>query len=516
MSLDPASSIAGIISLAGLLGQSVSFLYQFCSNLKHLGDEVESTVHSIEKLRSLLQHIEKILSDDTARNLQPSGLLDDLEESIKMCAKDLETWFQAMETLSLIEGRSFKKCVRNLKAVADNGKFPKLRLRLAAHQQHFSTQLGLMNVNIGMGNARLQNIVHTTTSSMQLNQATFQRDTSDRLEAIYASVHGLQTLNAITMSNIDMSLRDLRRESAFQRAETVISLKSVEARCLTLEAKLASSIARTRRLRRSIPVNSSRRKATKSFGGAVGDEVVTYDQTTLRDELKPGHYLVQVVLLCLSPREQTRHPSKLLQEFLAIEDSAYERRDLSSKLAMAQQVQGLRLVSWLLQGNRSLPYRRYLAGQCTTSVLVRIRNMLSTYCIDQANYMMASGSIGDAIIGFIYRHPRGWMLDGVTSEPLSYQPMSYERMDYIWNEAPLSVRKSLQASYFAQVCLPRTIELQWQYALVRLQTYLSSRCTDIHQFAWDIAEGIGADLQYLRLQYDYKELSEVQVTLHLL
>lgn len=146
MSLDPASSIAGIISLAGLLVQSVTFLYRFCSNLKHIADEVESTVHSIERFQSLLQHIEQILGDGNIIDLQSPSLLNDLAGTIKVCAKDLEIWLQAMEIFHQVEGRSFKKVVRHLKAAADDGRFPKMRIRLAAHQQQLSAHLSVINV----------------------------------------------------------------------------------------------------------------------------------------------------------------------------------------------------------------------------------------------------------------------------------------------------------------------------------------------------------------------------------
>lgn len=162
------------------------------------------------------------------------------------------------------------------------------------------------------------------------------------------------------------------------------ALKSVEARCSAIETKLDYSIFKTRRSRGMAAWRSIRRKATKSGGMMLENGAVARDdKTNAHEQLEPGHYVVQVVLLCLAHPE---HPGKASQDLLAIEDSAYERRDISWKLSMAQQVQSLRLITWLLQGNRSIAYRGLTAGQRRASIMVRNANLVSTYFFDQKSH----------------------------------------------------------------------------------------------------------------------------------
>ena len=143
--MDPASSVAGLIGLAGLLIKSASFLYRFCSSFKQVAEEVSSLVRSIENLQALLRYIEEILRQDAARGLQSTQFIAEWKERIEECERDLRTWLQAIQLFQSGDPKVFRKCVRNLKAAADEGRFRKMRLRLSAHYEHLSLHLDILN-----------------------------------------------------------------------------------------------------------------------------------------------------------------------------------------------------------------------------------------------------------------------------------------------------------------------------------------------------------------------------------
>ena len=143
--MDPASSVAGLISLAGLLVQSASFLYRFCSNLRQVAEEVGLLIRTIEDLQALLRHIEEILRHDIVKTLPLLHFSVGLDQRVQDCEKDLEAWRQAMQDFQIGERRSLKKCIRSLKAAADEGQFQKIRLRLVMHYEHLSSQLSILN-----------------------------------------------------------------------------------------------------------------------------------------------------------------------------------------------------------------------------------------------------------------------------------------------------------------------------------------------------------------------------------
>ena len=145
MSLDPASSVAGLIGVAGLFIQTASYLYKFCSHLKQVKDEVESIVKEMEELRTILPHIGSIIDDESTRACQSEDLIHELGKGISACKCDLQLWIESMQKLQSQDGKTWKKCVRHVKAAFDEGHFTKLRLRLAWHQRNLTMHLGVLN-----------------------------------------------------------------------------------------------------------------------------------------------------------------------------------------------------------------------------------------------------------------------------------------------------------------------------------------------------------------------------------
>ena len=144
--MDGASSIAGLVSLAGLVLESAGFLYKFCSTYKKLAGEVKSVIQDVTRLQDLLKHIERVNSDALVINSQDPRALIELEKDIKACEIDLMMWLQALQELQQSSNTSSKKITMSLKAVANGGKFSEMRAKIASHRQQLELQLSHMNV----------------------------------------------------------------------------------------------------------------------------------------------------------------------------------------------------------------------------------------------------------------------------------------------------------------------------------------------------------------------------------
>ncbi|PMD34575.1 hypothetical protein L207DRAFT_533896 [Hyaloscypha variabilis F] len=57
IALELASSIAGLIGLAGLFVQSASTLYTFCLAIPRVGAEVESVIEEVQRLENVLKSL---------------------------------------------------------------------------------------------------------------------------------------------------------------------------------------------------------------------------------------------------------------------------------------------------------------------------------------------------------------------------------------------------------------------------------------------------------------------------
>lgn len=143
--MDPASSVAGLISLAGLVIQSAISLHQYCHKYKTLSDQIGSLIQDLGLLQDVLQTIGRINSDTVIRSsLHPKALLD-FEINIITCEKDLNMWLQALLELKQRDGRPLKQIAENLKTAANDGQFSQIRAKIASHRQQLGVQLSLIN-----------------------------------------------------------------------------------------------------------------------------------------------------------------------------------------------------------------------------------------------------------------------------------------------------------------------------------------------------------------------------------
>jgi hypothetical protein len=144
MALELASSLAGLVGLAGLFVQSASSLYIFCRNVPKVDVEVKSVIEEIQRLEDLLKLLENVIGQNFSSDASRAIKL--LEKEIAQCTADLQVWLVTMKELEGKHGKKMGNFVKTLKSAADNGRFDHIRLRLSSYREQFAALIGLLGM----------------------------------------------------------------------------------------------------------------------------------------------------------------------------------------------------------------------------------------------------------------------------------------------------------------------------------------------------------------------------------
>lgn len=146
--MDVASSVAGLIGLAGLAVQSATSLYTFCRKIPRVASEVEAVIDEVRCLNQTLESIQQLVSDRGMQKAssRTNNVIVKLEEEIIRCTKDLEAWNTCMAALKMEDGKWAKNVVKRLKLAADGGKFSEMRLKIASHREQLVLLVELLTV----------------------------------------------------------------------------------------------------------------------------------------------------------------------------------------------------------------------------------------------------------------------------------------------------------------------------------------------------------------------------------
>jgi hypothetical protein len=146
--MDLASSVAGLIGLAGLAVNSASTLYTFCRKIPRVAGEVEAILDEIQRLSKTLESIQHVVGDRGTQkaSARTSDLVVKLQEEITRCTADLETWTSSMAALEMEDGKWAKNSVKRLKLAADAGRFSETRLKISSHRDQLALLVELLTV----------------------------------------------------------------------------------------------------------------------------------------------------------------------------------------------------------------------------------------------------------------------------------------------------------------------------------------------------------------------------------
>lgn len=114
--MDLASSVAGLIGLAGLAVQSASTLYTFCHKIPRVAGEVEAIIDETQRLNQTLEAVKQVTSDRSARKLsaRTDGIIVKLQQEIGQCTTDLEAWNSSITVLRMKDGKWAGNAVKKL------------------------------------------------------------------------------------------------------------------------------------------------------------------------------------------------------------------------------------------------------------------------------------------------------------------------------------------------------------------------------------------------------------------
>ncbi|MCJ1380774.1 hypothetical protein MMC17_003883 [Xylographa soralifera] len=375
--MDPASSAAGLIGLAGLLVNSASFLYRFCSSYKQVAEEVSSLVESIQNLQALLRHIEDILRHDTVRALQSAQFIVEWDGRVKECENDLGTWLQATRLFQSGDAKSFKKCVRNLKAAADEGRFQKMRLRLGAHHEHLSLHLNILNGNIGLKNAQMLVATRAAADRTDTSQAELRRSTAYSLKGIAESTKRIQALGETGIDQIESGLEEFKAQANTNHIETIAHLKRIEQRCYDAQMCLLRSIKKSKKSLKGLPVLKTpvRSRTLHQVPRSYTNDLSGQNTNTTNEKIEIYH-LVQVVKPAVLMYESSGTISRAL---LPLQDPINTSRSLGEKITLVQQLQNIRLMIWLLRRDRVCYFTNAFLGYPSVSTLGLEGNLMFKY-----------------------------------------------------------------------------------------------------------------------------------------
>jgi len=149
MAIELASSVAGVIGLAGLTLQSASALYTFCHAIPRVAGELEAIIEEIQKLQNLLKVTRTILDDCAGKgnilSSSPSSLETQLQQEVTACEGRLRAWSCELATLQTKNGQWVANVTKKLKLAADRGRFMDLRSKLSSHREQNGLFLGLLS-----------------------------------------------------------------------------------------------------------------------------------------------------------------------------------------------------------------------------------------------------------------------------------------------------------------------------------------------------------------------------------
>jgi len=146
--MDLASSVAGLIGLAGLVVQSASTLYTFCHKIPRVAGEVEAIVNEIGKLNQSLESIRHAIADRATQKLSPRSkeVVTKIREQVKQCTSDLDAWNSSMTALRMNDGKWAGNAIKKLKLAADAGRFLEMRGKISAHRDQLVLLVELLTV----------------------------------------------------------------------------------------------------------------------------------------------------------------------------------------------------------------------------------------------------------------------------------------------------------------------------------------------------------------------------------
>jgi hypothetical protein len=378
--MDLASSVAGLLGLAGLAVQSASTLYTFCRKIPQVAGEVQAIINEVGRLSETIKSIQQVVSDRTTQKSSPRtfGVIAKLQDEITRCMAGLEVWTASMAALEMENGKRAKNMIKKLKLAADVGRFSDMRLKISSHREQLALLVELLtmysiisyivdwrandNRDLEMStsldlqaiDSKVDNFTTKQTSSQQITDSHFEKiqERVQIFQALQHTTHEATLEVSRSTDKIHQTLHDIRVSQASSQQATHLQADRLDATLATIQRSLlnmahsAHSRPRSRRtgrkMRHSRPIMESESEdcGDSSMQGVFSELV----QRTAEPAIIPSQ-LNRLVDLVVTVRYRC---GKAHFEALAIPDLEFEAAGVETKLRMIKYLQDLRLLLWLL------------------------------------------------------------------------------------------------------------------------------------------------------------------------
>ncbi|PMD30860.1 hypothetical protein L207DRAFT_519965 [Hyaloscypha variabilis F] len=402
--MDLASSIAGLVGLAGLAVQSASTLYVFCRKVPRVAAEVEAVIDEVEKLKQTLESIQEMVSD--RKILKPSsrtsGVITKLEEELTRCAVDVEAWNTCMAALKIDDGKWAKNALKTLKLAADGGRFSETRLKISSHRGQLTLLVDLLTVDLEMSTNLGIQTIESKVDNFSSEQANSHRLSVSHLEQIRDGVHAAATLQTQSLANtkeisesttkIHETLHDIWLAQTSSQQTTHLQLERLDANIAAMQRSLLGMppTSRTRPKPRRISRKqhqANRGQAGFHRNGSVPGLPSEMVHDTNNPPTNPAQ-LTRLVDLAVTVRHRA---GKAHFEALAVPDPEFEAAGFKTKLQMVKYLQDLRLMLWLLCRKQRNDLRIVMPGSTDQSRLMPEAGLVSSWTIWMTLSMTAGG-----------------------------------------------------------------------------------------------------------------------------
>ena len=323
--MDPASNIAGLVSLAALVLEGISTLRTFCLDFKQAGSDIQDTANDLYGLQTVLGQLTTL---PTANLFQPSTVTL-LRRTIIDCKEDIDKWLYATNDARYSDKKGLKRVWKRLNATLDFGRRGDLRQKISSHR----SQLGLVLELLG-------------------------RDADHKHEQQVAALrHAQDQQHAVSMECM---------EAGFSKLElSQKSLSTIDDRLKCMQKTLLQAVSKRgpRPVRRMGLRPPSKRHSNRHGDQFVRDEtdMAVIPSSTSKPEL------MRLVKTAYLVQESRGRP---VIEMLAVADKRFENADEASKVSMIKYIMNMRLLVWLLRRDNFLSTARFCANDDPTSVLV--------------------------------------------------------------------------------------------------------------------------------------------------
>ena len=290
--MEAAGSVAGLVSLAGLVVEGIQTLRTFCLNYGSAGTDIADTAEDLSSLSATIGQLSTIQVDSTAQK----STIALLRRSILTCKDDIDHWLVAVEAADFRDKKGLKRFAKRLTTTFDFSRRSDLRQKIASHRSQLALVVELLGRDADLHHMRrLESLQHSQDQSFARSMQCMEDG------------FGSLKLSQATLGRIEGRLESMQRQ------------------LVGANQRKAAATGRKRR-------GTSLRKAPL-FSAPPKSQYPQETAVTRAAKSEQPHMLMRMVKTAFLVQETNGQP---VVEMLAVADKQFEAADEKTKLSMIQ------------------------------------------------------------------------------------------------------------------------------------------------------------------------------------